>query len=238
MRPKARSGFTLIELLVVIAIIAILAAILFPVFAKAREKARQANCLSNMKQLSLAMIMYSQDYDETYPSTSWGHRHWMFLISPYVAGKPAAFTKPAGNIFVCTTHKSTPQYISSPPQITPEPAASWGLVLDASGQYPYWCTYGINEHITDEWPMVGAWENPAESFMLLENTDSDTEGDEVDETLYGHNGGLNIAYVDGHCKWHLAEFRGDPFVAANWAYPPYGGGGLKDRGPWTARADD
>jgi prepilin-type N-terminal cleavage/methylation domain-containing protein len=68
MRTRHRSrGFTLIELLVVIAIIAILAAILFPVFAQAREKARQASCLSNAKQMSTAVMMYAQDYDETFP---------------------------------------------------------------------------------------------------------------------------------------------------------------------------
>ena len=62
-----KKGFTLIELLVVIAIIAILAAILFPVFARAREKARQTSCLSNLKQLTLGILMYAQDYDETMP---------------------------------------------------------------------------------------------------------------------------------------------------------------------------
>src|SRR5436853_6238532 len=62
-----RSGFTLIELLVVIAVIAIIAAILFPVFARAREKARQATCLSNLKQLGAAVMMYMSDYDESFP---------------------------------------------------------------------------------------------------------------------------------------------------------------------------
>lgn len=68
---KRQIGFTLIELLVVIAIIAILAAILFPVFAKVREKARQISCVSNMKQLGLATLMYVQDNDETYPCGEW-----------------------------------------------------------------------------------------------------------------------------------------------------------------------
>src|SRR5438445_4426743 len=65
----SRSGFTLIELLVVIAIIAILAAILFPVFAQAREKARQTGCLSNLRQVGLGLQMYAQDYDEVLPTS-------------------------------------------------------------------------------------------------------------------------------------------------------------------------
>ena len=75
-----RAGFTLIELLVVIAIIAILAAILFPVFAKAREKARQIACASNMKQIGLGIIQYTQDNDETFPSGVWSGSGWAGAI--------------------------------------------------------------------------------------------------------------------------------------------------------------
>ena len=93
-RTNTKCGFTLIELLVVIAIIAILAAILFPVFAKVREKARQTACLSNLKQIGLADMQYSQDYDEALipdyigPSASWlgygGNQRWQDLMQPYV----------------------------------------------------------------------------------------------------------------------------------------------------------
>jgi prepilin-type N-terminal cleavage/methylation domain-containing protein/prepilin-type processing-associated H-X9-DG protein len=93
---QRRQGFTLIELLVVIAIIAILAAILFPVFAQAREKARQTSCLSNQKQIGLALQMYTQDYDETlmpfwyanaptYTGQQWDSRYTLYMLSqPYI----------------------------------------------------------------------------------------------------------------------------------------------------------
>jgi prepilin-type N-terminal cleavage/methylation domain-containing protein/prepilin-type processing-associated H-X9-DG protein len=89
---ERKRGFTLIELLVVIAIIAILAAILFPVFAQAREKARSISCVSNVRQMGVAAVMYAQDYDETYP----GMWQWspcaIYFHSPYIY--PPGWTQP------------------------------------------------------------------------------------------------------------------------------------------------
>jgi prepilin-type N-terminal cleavage/methylation domain-containing protein/prepilin-type processing-associated H-X9-DG protein len=90
-RTIVEKGFTLIELLVVIAIIAILAAILFPVFAQAREKARAASCLSNTKQMGLGVLMYTQDYDEVFPkaqskdqyNNGWANS-WAIVTQPYI----------------------------------------------------------------------------------------------------------------------------------------------------------
>jgi prepilin-type N-terminal cleavage/methylation domain-containing protein/prepilin-type processing-associated H-X9-DG protein len=106
MLDRRRVGFTLIELLVVIAIIAILAAILFPVFAQAREKARQTACLSNNKQIGTGLMMYMQDFDETYPKhldcivdridnstpqvppdATCPHDSWTTMVEPYIKNK-------------------------------------------------------------------------------------------------------------------------------------------------------
>lgn len=110
--PKSRKAFTLIELLVVIAIIAILAAILFPVFARARENARRASCQSNMKQVGLGIMQYTQDYDESMPSTFYKTDQasnpatdaykWMDAIYPYVKSE---------QIFVCPSDTLNLPYI-------------------------------------------------------------------------------------------------------------------------------
>lgn len=105
-----RRGFTLIELLVVIAIIAILAAILFPVFAQAREKARQTSCLSNVKQITLGMLMYVQDYDETFPSGyDFGPPlEWREVTQLLVYGKYATTA-----LFQCPSHGSIANFARS-----------------------------------------------------------------------------------------------------------------------------
>ncbi|HEY3330988.1 MAG TPA: DUF1559 domain-containing protein [Capsulimonadaceae bacterium] len=92
MNRKTGYAFTLIELLVVIAIIAILAAILFPVFATAREKARQASCTSNLKQIGIAVLMYAQDFDEVFPmeSANSGNNAMFDWVEPYYAGRGQA----------------------------------------------------------------------------------------------------------------------------------------------------
>jgi prepilin-type N-terminal cleavage/methylation domain-containing protein/prepilin-type processing-associated H-X9-DG protein len=128
-----RRGFTLIELLVVIAIIAILAAILFPVFAQAREKARGAACLSNLKQLGLGIMMYSQDHDEyfpfgycyTLPDTTYLW-YWQDAVRPYVKNEQV-YTCPSANGHTVVT--STPDW-AAPGTVMRPPGAPDPLYLD------------------------------------------------------------------------------------------------------------
>ncbi len=109
-RDQKRTGFTLIELLVVIAIISILAAILFPVFARAREKARQASCQSNLKQLGIVVAMYLQDYDGHYPFANMNYTDsagvsmwWANLYDPYAKNKQVWICPTAGRFTSSST---------------------------------------------------------------------------------------------------------------------------------------
>lgn len=122
---KKRSGFTLIELLVVIAIIAILAAILFPVFARAREQARKTSCASNLKQISTGFIMYTQDYDETFPPWTANHcgvyaggafaLQYMYpnLVGPYIKNGVNPTTGELGQVWACPSVKAMLSIISN-----------------------------------------------------------------------------------------------------------------------------
>ena len=137
------TGFTLIELLVVIAIIAILAAILFPVFARAREKARQASCQSNLKQTALGYLMYAQDYDEWFPGfingRSPGPRpEWFRVIEPYVKNTqiyicPSSGLRIAPNRYSTSNHSSsTGDYWGYRMALIQRPADKF-LIMDAAG---------------------------------------------------------------------------------------------------------
>jgi prepilin-type N-terminal cleavage/methylation domain-containing protein/prepilin-type processing-associated H-X9-DG protein len=134
-RSRQRQGFTLIELLVVIAIIAILAAILFPVFAQAREKARQITCTSNTHQIGMGVMQYVQDYDEAYP-IAWGlNGAWYETIDPYIkAGvkSGALYDASLKGVWHCPSDYTTAgvSYAANA-MLTAGGAASWGL-----GPYP------------------------------------------------------------------------------------------------------
>ena len=197
-----RRGFTLIELLVVIAIIAILAAILFPVFARAREKARQTSCLSNLKQITLGVLMYAQDYDERMVPTrlrqngvDTGQGNWVYGIMPYVKNK---------QLFICPSDGAP----STWRMITADPAPT---------------SYGYNCWVAGG----GAWSgrslaefrNPAESIFLLDFNVACIKGSNTGcgcgcatpqpipttntrlNQSARHNEGVNTAMIDGHAKW-------------------------------------
>jgi prepilin-type N-terminal cleavage/methylation domain-containing protein/prepilin-type processing-associated H-X9-DG protein len=201
----SRRGFTLIELLVVIAIIAILASILFPVFARAREKARQTACLSNMKQLGLACNMYSQDYDELLPGEDYvmpggdGNQlgidaSWRGVIMPYCKN---------AQLFQCPSYRAT--------------AGTYGLFdgrINDKGQVG---GYAINDCHQDagapsppQYQSLGACEDASSVVILIESNGNEDDVLPAVNTPHGaltlpslvrHNGGGNYAFVDGHAKW-------------------------------------
>ena len=201
-----RRGFTLIELLVVIAIIAILAAILFPVFAKAREKARQSSCLSNVKQLMLGVMQYAQDYDETMPCGVWYGPGWtMEYAWDYTVdwgsgtstlGQLGPYTRNA-QINICPSAKTL---------------QSWGRPYSGYGlNATYLCPDGM-------WgAALGAVQSPAETVLMgdsayvsggayCQNNYLRAPGDPMRGwgNLFGlhfrHNNVANVVYVDGHAK--------------------------------------
>jgi len=187
-----RRGFTLIELLVVIAIIAILAAILFPVFARAREKARQTSCLSNVKQIALAIRMYVQDYDERFPSArsvpgcpypDYGASiPAMLLVERQLQGWPSLMIPYVKNqqIFWCPSDSNE----STAPTATL--SYFWRHCIDAHG-------------IINGGPKDSAFTRPAQQIIVHERFDwhLDRLG------FWNASPGIrqvNCAFVDGHAK--------------------------------------
>jgi prepilin-type N-terminal cleavage/methylation domain-containing protein/prepilin-type processing-associated H-X9-DG protein len=187
-----RKGFTLIELLVVIAIIAILAAILFPVFARAREKARQASCSSNEKQLGLALQMYKQDYDET---NVWDR---MTTANPPVAGGPYA-TSWCGNVYFVKDILN-PYIKNEQLWLCPSDPGTTTCTV------PVPRSYQINTEIVGVKDAVVA--DPAGTIHMIESN-YNSRADFWDPGSYNmpgnpasrHNEGWNIAFADGHVKW-------------------------------------
>jgi len=197
-----KKGFTLIELLVVIAIIAILAAILFPVFARAREKARQASCQSNLKQIGLALQMYAQDYDEVLPrlytvtpGVSSGYFHVPELLHPYINNAQIWMCPSEGSNYQSFDYgiKNTYAYNQSrfEGRYDFDAGLSLAQIEDVSGTIAF--IDDTNLYAGPYSPEVPADYNPD---AAVPNTSS-SAGTRASAR---HNEMYNIAYADGHVK--------------------------------------
>lgn len=202
-----RQGFTLIELLVVIAIIAILASILFPVFARAREKARQASCNSNIRQLGLAVAAYAQDYDERLPHEDYpygGDGNTQGVDGSW-RGAIFAYCKNA-QIFMCPSHRPGP--------------GTYGYFDGRYNDCGQISGYAINDAHQDagsptppQNQYLAAIEDSSSVIMLLEGNGPDDDqtiatndrgwvpAESSYPSYYRHNGGANYVFIDGHAKW-------------------------------------
>ena len=182
-----RTGFTLIELLVVIAIIAILAAILFPVFARAREKARQTSCLSNVKELGLGFLMYAQDYDERLLPMSNSGGRWYVLIQPYIKNT---------QILKCPSSQVAISY-----------GVSYRNLCEDSGAGGRGCSLAHIDY-PSEALMLGDteryngnqmyWYYSLKMYAIPQSSSYPNNGI---PTPGRHNGGNNVCFCDGHAKW-------------------------------------
>ena len=192
---KRRSGFTLIELLVVIAIIAILAALLLPALSKAREKARQAVCLSNIKQIGLACFMYAQDYNDYWPPCRamyfWAEDSlygglWTMLGN--TVGPKTGYLKNI-SIMYCPSRrpKDYEDYYLFTWNMANPPASSW--------LYAY-----VNTTLGYTWtgPAVRAGKGNQKQALLQDYTTTNLGANHTDG---GKATGANVYFVDGHAKW-------------------------------------
>ncbi len=200
-----RKGFTLIELLVVIAIIAILAAILFPVFARAREKARQASCLSNVKQLMLGYAMYQSD-NLNFPTdwvtaaggTAWTNRYtWRAMIYPYVKNL---------QLYTCP---SQAQYVYTG-TLAGQCLNGEGNIAAGYGDNTMHWDSGVPNPPGTTWAQDSLILAPAELIMFGDSTSGGHQISYQPNTLNVHrtdagslihNSGANYAFCDGHGKW-------------------------------------
>jgi len=192
-------GFTLIELLVVIAIIAILAAILFPVFARAREKARQTSCLSNLKQLGTALVMYAQDYDERYCATYYYHAapvgltFWQETLQPYVMNQQVQICPSNEWNYPHTDPPFNSSYVLTSIRADRSGATCEGiaggkmaLIKDVAG------TIAMCDSTSAE--IFGPWSGDPDPLVF-------TEAGTRSRVAEVHNEGANYAFADGHAKW-------------------------------------